>query len=381
MGSSISVVLFLAMFAFALSTHALSSYSSFPVGNGLVGLAIDEDNNVWISYGSEEVIQLKNDGTIIQNLNGFNLPWGMKIDSYGNLWVVNNGNGTISKLSNTGIIVGNYPVGSAPSNVAFDSEQNAFVTNGYNSVTKLDNNGNVLATISFNDFKGTTGIIVDENDAVWVTNMDSYTVTKFDATTGNFIGTYVVAPLTFSGGPTDIAVDNEQNIWVANDDDNSVTKLANDGTFITTIIGLNGAFALTLDSNNNVYVANVDGKTITKINSAGVIIETYTVEMYPYNLEFDEFGNLWVLYWTETVVSKIPFSTIQAPITQTPTTQSSTTQTPTTQLPITNSPTNKFLRTQSPTLSICSTLKNKKLCKKNTSCLWGGKFCAPKDSY
>jgi streptogramin lyase len=102
-------------------------------------------------------------------------------------------------------------VGSGPVGVAVDASGNVWVANGWgNTVTKLDNSGNLIGTYSFTG-SGAYGIAIDASGNVWIANSNGSTVTKMD-NSGNLVGTYSTAGLQ----PNGIAIDASGNVWVVN---------------------------------------------------------------------------------------------------------------------------------------------------------------------
>jgi len=335
----------------AKPTHA----PKVPIVNYKVGsypndLAIDSNNNVWItcSYGGDgkqgNVYELDSTGKVIQVIsNHFNHPWGIDIDHSGNIWIVNFIGNSVTKLNSTGGFVGNFTVGNSPIYSAFDSSDNVFVTDlRSNSTTKLSNNGTFIKNITFNspnNFNGPAEIVYDNiTSHFWVTSYFSNYITSFTDT-----GTYV-KNITVGAGPTALAFDSNRNIWVANFKNNSVSYVSSAGSLLNTFYGFNGPSAIVFDSFNNAFVANSAGNTVTKINNNGTVLATYNVgkkNSNPEDLKFDNDGNLWVTTSGDSMVSKIVL----------------------------------YATTSSPSMMSCSKFKTEKACKANTSCKWKGKKC------
>ena len=64
-------------------------------------------------------------------------PFGIAIDSSGNVWVTNI-LGTVTELSPAGLIIGTYSVGFYSVGIAIDQSGNVWITNIYsNTVTEL----------------------------------------------------------------------------------------------------------------------------------------------------------------------------------------------------------------------------------------------------
>ena len=124
------------------------------------------------------------------------------IDSSGNIWVANKGNGTpgtglldsnVTELSSSGAVIGTYIVGSYPEIVAIDSAGNVWVANGYNrgmggtgvadsSITELNPSGSTIHTYTTGNQP--YGIAIDTSGNVWITNFGDGTPGK-DITNSN----------------------------------------------------------------------------------------------------------------------------------------------------------------------------------------------------
>jgi hypothetical protein len=99
--------------------------------------------------------------------------YGLGVDNNGNIWNSHYNDGTVTKLDSNGVIIGTYSLGLGTSTnsrgVAVTPDNNIWVaSSARDTVTRLDNNGNVLAQIAVGDYP--TGVSVDSNGKVWVTN-------------------------------------------------------------------------------------------------------------------------------------------------------------------------------------------------------------------
>jgi streptogramin lyase len=99
--------------------------------------------------------------------------YGLGVDNDGNIWNSHYDNGTVSKLDASGSLIGTYSLGLGTGTnsrgVAVTPDNNIWVaSSARDTVTRLDNNGNVLAQINVGDYP--TGVSVDSNGKVWVTN-------------------------------------------------------------------------------------------------------------------------------------------------------------------------------------------------------------------
>lgn len=111
--------------------------------------------------------------------------YGLGLDLNGNIWNSQWALGTIAKLNPEGSIIGSFPTGGRESRgVAVTPDNHIWVANsGSHTVTRLDNNGQLIATIAVGNTP--TGVAVDANGKVWVTNRDSNNAMRIDPTTNS----------------------------------------------------------------------------------------------------------------------------------------------------------------------------------------------------
>ncbi len=113
--------------------------NTYAVGTGPYGIAIDSAGNVWVANSvSHNVIELNSSGTTIGTYAAATAPYGIAIDSAGNVWVTNSANNNVIELNSSGTTIGTYAVGTGPFGIAIDSSGDVWVTNfRINNVTEL----------------------------------------------------------------------------------------------------------------------------------------------------------------------------------------------------------------------------------------------------
>lgn len=115
--------------------------------------------------------------------------YGLAADNDGNVWNSRWTNHTVTKLAPNGAILATYPTGGYNSRgVAVTAvDNNIWIANsGSNTVTRLNTSGTLLATIPVGSQP--TGVAVDANGKVWVTNYSSHTAMRIDPTGGSGLG-------------------------------------------------------------------------------------------------------------------------------------------------------------------------------------------------
>lgn len=202
-----------------------------------------------------------------------NAPWGITIDTYGNLYIADWLNNRVRMINTAGIIttvVGRGGQGSGgdggpaadadlfrPSDLTFDIHGNLYIADSYNNVIRKVDTMGIISTIAGS---GTQGYSGDGGQAL-------------------------SAQLSL---PFGVAVDSVGNLYIADSGNNRVRKVDTSGV-ITTVAGdgTGGYFGdggpasvsevfkpmgVTLDKKGNLYIADYNNYRVRKIDAAGIII-------------------------------------------------------------------------------------------------------------
>lgn len=201
-----------------------------------------------------------------------NSPFGVAVDSAGNILVADTANHTIRKITSTGVVT---------------------TLAGMAGVT-----GSADGTGAAARFNSPRGIAVDSSDNLYVADHGNYTVRKI--TSGGVVTTLAGtagAPITVGNGdgtgsgarfagPGGVATDSAGNVYVSDINGSNIRKITPDGV-VTTFAG---AFAspgsadgtgtsaqfrapagIAVDASDNLYVADTFNCTIRKITPAAVV--------------------------------------------------------------------------------------------------------------
>jgi len=252
----------------------------------------------------------------------FNYPRGVAVDSAGNVYVADRNNHTIRKVSAVGVVTtlaGTARMaGSAdgtgtaarfynPYGVTIDSAGNVYVADGSNHTIRKVSAAGVVTTLAGTagmpgsaDGTGTaarfnlpTGVTVDSASNVYVADYGNHAIRKVSA-----LG--VVTTLAGSAGipgsadgpgtaalfydPRDVTVDSAGNVYVADSGNHTIRKVNGAGV-VTTLAGSAGVpgsadgpsttslfydpRGVTVDSADNVYIADTGNHTIHKVSPTG----------------------------------------------------------------------------------------------------------------
>jgi len=252
----------------------------------------------------------------------FYLPIGLVMDSAGNVYVADTNNSTIRKITPAGVTTtlagaagqngsadgtGSAARFSNPYGIAVDSTGNVYVADSNNSTIRKIAPGGVVTTLagaagqwgkadgtgSAARFSNPVGVAVDGFGNVYVAdgpNNNIRKITPAGAVTtlagglnGSLDGTGNAAQFNY---PSGVAVDCSGNIYVADTNNSTVREISPAGV-VTTLAGAPGQTGsadgagsaarfnypngIAVDSAGNVYVADTYNSTVREISPAGVV--------------------------------------------------------------------------------------------------------------
>jgi sugar lactone lactonase YvrE len=253
---------------------------SFPFG-----IALDPAGNLYVADTFNHTIRKITATGVVTTLAGtagvrgsadgsgaaaqFSFPQGIAADAVGNLYVADEGNGTIRKITPAGVVTtlagtagvigsadgsGAAAQFNAPAGIAADPAGNLYVTDSANNTIRKIAAAGVVTTLA-----GTAGV------------------------TGSADGSGAAA---LFAGPAGIAADSAGNLYVADAGNDTIRKITPAGV-VTTLAGTagvtgsadgSGAAAqfydpagIAADPAGNLYVADAANYTIRKITAAGVV--------------------------------------------------------------------------------------------------------------
>ncbi len=254
----------------------------------------------------------------------FNNPFGVSVDTAGNVFVADTNNHTIRKVTSAGVVTtlagtagssgSTDATGSAarfkqPVGVAVDTAGNVFVADFSNHTIRKVTSAGVVTTLagsagSFGStdatgsaarFKNPWGVTVDTAGNVFVGDYTNHlirkvtsagVVTTLAGTAGSSGSTDATGSAARFKQPIGVAVDTAGNIFVADNGNHTIRKVTSAGV-VTTLAGSAGSFGSTdatgsaarfvfprdvaVDTAGNVFVTDTGNLTIRKVTSAGLV--------------------------------------------------------------------------------------------------------------
>jgi len=257
----------------------------------------------------------------------FKNPNGIAFDSAGNMYVADTGNHCIRKITSAGVVTvfagsdtgvsgltnatGTAARFNEPFGIVVDSAGNVYVGDSINMLIRKITSAGVVTTLAGGNggvgavdgtgagakFDQPKGLAIDSADNIYVADSQNDAIRK--VTSAGVVTTIAGSTLSVSGfvdgtgtsarftRPTGIAVDSAGNLYVGDTDNNAIRKITSAGV-VTTLAGsstgLSGyvnasgtaarftqPIGITLDSSGNLYVSDSTNSAIRKVTGAGVV--------------------------------------------------------------------------------------------------------------
>ena len=221
----------------------------------------------------------------------FNVPWGVAVDSNGNVYVVDTGNDRVQQFSATGGFLRQWGTTdfTNPYGIAIDGEDHVYVVDRMdNRVLKFDSDGHSLTQWGHEgggerEFRAPIGIATDGSGHVYVADSGNGRIQKFDSD-GGYLGQWGTTGSTEArlSYPHGVAVDSAGDVYVADTSNDRIAKFHPDGTFVTAW-GNHGSdpgrfsapFGIAVDAHDRVYVVDADNHRVQKFSADGTFLTAW----------------------------------------------------------------------------------------------------------
>lgn len=253
----------------------------------------------------------------------FRNPYGLDIDSAGNLFVADMGNNKIRKITPTGIVstfAGSGGQGSnngtgtgaqfnAPRGIVFQDFRRGdmYVADSNNNKIRTITDTGIVSTCAGIGSSGSTDGaattasfyspqgVVNTNYLIYLTDTNNNKIRRFSPGTGATVFTYAgsgiqgstdgIGTIASFSAPRGIVSDAIGNIYVADSNNNKIRKIDNAGLVSTfagsgiqgttdglgTLASFNSPVEITIDSAGNLYVTDANNNKIRKITPTGMV--------------------------------------------------------------------------------------------------------------
>ncbi|MAZ71744.1 MAG: hypothetical protein CMC70_01225 [Flavobacteriaceae bacterium] len=145
-------------------------------------------------------------------------------------------------------------------------------------------------------------VFLADQNAVLISNLNSNKITKYNASTGAYIGDFAIV----AGGPTRMKIGTDNLLYVLqwSATDNKVLRYELDGTLVGefTSTGVPRSIGMDWDSDGNLYVSSFSQANVTSFDTMGSLIGEFvdnTELSGPTNVFIDSEDNLFVLDWND----------------------------------------------------------------------------------
>jgi uncharacterized protein YjiK len=255
-------------------------------------------------------------------------PTGVAVDAAGNLYIADRNNSRVRRVSTSGTITtfagtgmfgfsgdGGPATGAMlhnPYGVAVDTAGNLYIADTYNSRVRKVSSSGTITTVAGNGTSGFSGdggpatsarlrdpqgVAVDAAGNLYIADSSNNRVRKVSASgtittiagTGSpgFFGNGLPGTRAFLYGPSGVAVDTAGNLYIADSSNNRVRKVSTSGTITTvagngssghwgdggtaTNAGLASPWGVAVDAAGNLYIADSDNHRVRKVSMSGTI--------------------------------------------------------------------------------------------------------------
>ncbi len=220
-------------------------------------------------------------------------PFGLAIDSKGNLWTVDEANSRIEEFAPEGKYLTSFGKAGTepgelkePKGLAIESNGDLWVAEaGNNRIQKFGPEGKPLlnagkAGTGNGELKEPQALAVDKNGDIWVTDTGNNRIEEFSSE-GKYLASFGKAGTGYGElkEPKGIAIDGKGNMWVADTGNNRIEEFEANGKLVahfgsggTGAGQLKAPFGLAFDALGHLWVADEGNNRIQEFSTTGAFI-------------------------------------------------------------------------------------------------------------
>jgi sugar lactone lactonase YvrE len=235
-------------------------------------------------------------------------PFGLAVDSSGNVYFADSFNQTIQKWTAASQTLSNAVGGlNSPYGVALDGAGNIYIADsGANYIDEWNSTNNTLGAVYYGGLSHPEGVAVDAAGNVYIADTYNGAIKEWLAA-NRTITNLVTSGLII---PQGLAVDSAGNVYIADSDNNAIKEWFAETRTVTTLVstGLSNPAGVAVDAAGNVYIADGLNKAVERwnvgINSLTTLISSGLG--YPSGVAVDTAGNVYVADYNNAKILELP---------------------------------------------------------------------------
>jgi len=290
------------------ATNVVFSFDANPGATRLGALTIAGQTLTVTQAGSTYVAAKPLTTLVTLDLN---YPEGVAVDSAGNVYIADTGNGAIKELTTSNGSVTTLVSSGLyfPNGLAVDSLDNVYIADTSNNAIKewTAASGNVTTLVS-NGLNFPIGVAVDSLDNVYIADTYNNAIKEWTVADSNVI-TLVSSGLDV---PIGVAVDTADNVYIADTDNNAIKEWTAAANVVTTLASpeLGKLCSAAVDGAGNVYVADSDNSVIEKWTAASGTLTTLVSSglNQPFGVAVDVTGNVYIADANDNAIKELPYA-------------------------------------------------------------------------
>lgn len=257
------------------------------------GVAVDSEGNIWIvDRGNDRVEEFSKEGGYIKSFGSHGSgagylkePYGLSIDAEGHIWVADWGNNTVEEYNDKGEYLREFTAHRSkgglanPENIAVDSRGNIWVAQN-NEVVEYGSEGTLIRELgSYGSGEGQIkephGLAVNESGDVWVVDEGNSRIEEFTEE-----GVFIRAAGSHGSDdgqflyPEGIVMAALGDLWITDAADHRIEKFSGEGEYLGSVslssadVG-EGAPGLALGASGDLLVVDQENDELKEITDAG----------------------------------------------------------------------------------------------------------------